>query len=317
MDQENRRLTPLRELYERNPAPMEFYVEELQNSFDLWKVGKAEGISTGIKTFDPYWRLIESELSILAARPGMGKTAMALQIADEIAGPESIPAIFSAEMSGKMLAARMAAAKAGVPLHKIMQGLGETSELERFQAAMDALRNSHIWIDDSSSPSTSSMLQKLDAMREAKIPITLMIFDFMGLAGDPSKASENQRVSEIVTNLKAIAKALRIPVIALSQLSRKVEDTASKQPSLSHLRDSGQIEQVADNVVFIVRTGYYRERGETVNYPGDDPLRNDLVFSTIAKNRNGPTGIVKLDWDAKTMLFRKHLKLNLKGGSVK
>jgi replicative DNA helicase len=194
-------------------------------------------------------------------------------------------------MTGWSLLVRMAGAMSGVNTHKMRMGAGQADDFGKMQAALSELKRLPIWIDDGSAPTTKSMLEQLIDLN-ATNPVRMMLFDFMELGGDRAQ-SEELRVGAIAVGLKDIAKRLKIPVVALSQLNRSVEDRANKMPGLSDLRYSGQIEQVADVVAFIMRPEYYIERGINVEV-SDKADRQGVAYISIAKNRHGPVTNVKL-----------------------
>jgi len=161
----------------------------------------------------------------------------------------------------------MAAARAGVPLHTLQMGKATPDEYERFSKSVTDLYEMPICIDDSTAPTTESMFRKLDEMG---VPVGCMIFDFLELGGDRAEGNEERRISKITIALRDIAKSLDIPVIALSQLSRKVEDRNNKMPTLADLRYSGQIEQSSDVVLFLMTPEYYAIRGDTIDCKPED-----------------------------------------------
>ena len=283
-------------IFEGDLLPMQVWATRAEDKLTQWAKGIVDGRSTGFKTIDPYLRLIDSELTLIAARPSMGKTSLAMQIGENVARQlraENAPgcvAVYSAEMSGTELVIRMASALCGVNAHRLRNGGANEDDVYKFREALYRLKNLPIWIDDSSRPSTQRMLEGITQLQEST-PVRLMIFDFVELGGDGG-ANEELRISSIYQHLKAIAKTLNIPVLALSQISREVERSANKMPTLSGLRYSGMAEQVADKVVFIMRPEYYIERGETIDVPEVD--RKGIAYLQIAKNRNGPVGMVRM-----------------------
>jgi replicative DNA helicase len=237
-----------------------------------------------------------------------------VQIAENVArslqakGDNGCVAIFSAEMTGWSLVVRMAGAMSGVNTHSLRMGKGQPGDAGRLKAAISDIKRLPIWIDDGSAPTTKSMLEQLVDLNETN-PIRLMLFDFMELGGDRGQ-SEELRVGSIAVGLKDIAKKLKIPVIALSQLNRGVEDRANKMPGLSDLRYSGQIEQVADVVAFIMRPEYYAERGMNITVDDKADL-NGVAFISIAKNRHGPVANVKLAFVKQLSKFAELERVNL------
>jgi replicative DNA helicase len=180
---------------------------------------------------------------------------------------------------------------AGVNTHKMRMGQGDKDDMHKLQTALSEIKRLPIWIDDGSSPSTKNMLAQLEDLHKTN-PIRMMLFDFMELGGDRAQ-SEELRVGAIAIGLKDIAKKLNIPVVALSQLNRGVEDRANKMPGLADLRYSGQVEQVSDVVAFIMRPEYYAERGMTIQVDDKNDLKG-VAYISIGKNRQGPVGNVKM-----------------------
>lgn len=305
------------DIFASDLRPMQYWDMTVDDKLELWEKGIAEGRSTGFKHLDNYMRLVNSELTLIAARPSMGKTALAMQIAQNVAGDiasageDGTVAVFSAEMSGTELYIRMTSAMANVNAHKLRSGKGTQDEFDKFRQAKRQLRNLPIWIDDGSRPSTQTMLAGLERL-SATNPVRAMLFDFVELGGDAG-ANEEARISNISKSLKAIAKTLDIPVIALSQLSREVEQRPSKMPQLSDLRYSGMLEQVADKVLFLMRPEYYLERQmHVVDVPVDD--EKGVAYALLAKNRNGPVGLTKLAFIKDRAMFgdlvRERVDLN-------
>lgn len=292
-------------IFESALLPMQVWATRAEDKLNQWAAGKIEGISTGFKTLDPYLRLINSEYTLVAARPSMGKTSFGMQMCENVAkhllatGDPGCVAVFSAEMSGVELLVRMASALSSVNAHALRNGYGKYDEIQRFRDAMHQLKALPIWIDDSSGPSTATMLQRLEEQNQAS-PIRMMLFDFVELGGDTAP-SEELRVSSVHKHLKGIAKTLDIPVIGISQLSREVERRADKMPQLADLRYSGMAEQVADKVVFIMRPEYYIERQTPLDVPEQD--RRGVAYVLTAKNRNGPVGLTKMAFSKERAAF--------------
>jgi len=199
-------------------------------------------------------------------------------------------AVFSAEMSGTELMIRMASALSGVNAHELRGGHGSNENIRLFREALQRIGKTSIWIDDSSGPTTETMLRRIEELSETN-PVKLMVFDFVELGGDTGRSQE-EKVSNIHRHLKGIAKTLDIPVIGLSQLNREVEARGDKMPQLSDLRSSGMAEQIADKVVFIMRPEYYIERQMALDVPEED--RKGVAYVQIAKNRTGPVKLVKM-----------------------
>ncbi len=270
--------------------------------------GKLRGVSTGFRDLDEKLAgLQNSDLIILAARPSVGKTSFCLDIARNAAVRSGMPVgVFSLEMSKEQLVDRMLCAEAGVDLWKMRTGnlsdRPDSDDFPRIGRAMGVLSNAPIFIDDA--PGNNVMHIRSKARRlKAEHGLGLIIIDYLQLmTSHNQRNSENrvQEVAEMSRNLKGIARELNVPVLALSQLSRAVEQTKPSIPKLSHLRDSGSIEQDADVVLFIYRKSADR------NYRLEDipPDERNLGEIHIAKHRNGPTGVVQLFFDATRASFK-------------
>ena len=262
---------------------------------------KYAGIPTGFTYLDSILTgLGRSDLIILAARPGMGKTSFALNIATNVAKKSHIPvAIFSLEMSKEQLTNRILSAEAGVDSHSFRSGALSGNDWDDLAHAMDVLHDVPIFMDDTSGitiPEVKAKIRKINQDPE-KTPIGLVVIDYLQLMTS-GKRTENrvQEISDITRNLKIMAKELNVPVIALSQLSRAAEKSSGRsdhRPQLSDLRDSGSIEQDADIVLFLYREGYYTSMsGESL-----EESDSSTAECIIAKNRHGETGKVDLGWD--------------------
>ncbi len=269
--------------------------------------GKLRGTATGYQDLDNLLGgLQKSDLIVLAARPSCGKTAFALDLARFAATKHKIPVgIFSLEMSKEQLVDRMICSEANVDLWRMRTGKltdgGENDEFARIGHAMGVLSEAPIYIDDSASANIMEIRTKARRLQMER-GLGMIVVDYLQLMESRSKTSENrvQEVAEITRGLKTIARELNIPVIALSQLSRSVELMKPAIPRLAHLRESGSIEQDADVVLFIYRKAADR------NYRAEDlsPEEQNLAEIHIAKHRNGPTGMVKLFFDAARASFK-------------
>jgi replicative DNA helicase len=259
--------------------------------------GQLRGVPTGFPDLDSKLSgLQKSDLIILAARPSMGKTSLALDIARQAAIVHNIPvAIFSLEMSAHQLVDRMVAAQSRVDAWKLRTGgLHLDSEFESIRNSLDPLSKAPIYVDDQAANNILKMKAVLRRLRNQQGGLGLVIVDYLQLmAPVQSKGSDNvvQQVTEISRSLKHLAKEFNVPVLALSQLSRAVESRGGR-PRLSDLRDSGSIEQDADVVMFI-----HREANE------DGGGKKQQAEILIEKHRNGPTGMVKLYFDADKSTF--------------
>ncbi len=255
------------------------------------------GVPTGFKSLDAKLAGFQkSDLIILAARPSMGKTSLALDIARSVAVNHKIPTlIFSLEMSAQQLIDRMLAAQAQVDAWKLRTGkLTNNDDFDRIRDSLEVLSNAPIFVDDRPGNNAVSMRSTARRLKSEK-NLGLIIVDYLQLMMPTNtKNSDNmvQQVTEISRSLKGLARELDVPVIALSQLSRAVEQRGGK-PRLSDLRDSGSIEQDADVVMFIHRDDKYNENSDKPN----------IAEIMIEKHRNGPTGRVELYFDANKSTF--------------
>lgn len=261
--------------------------------------GKIRGVSTGFKDMDNILAgLQRSDLFILAARPSMGKTALALNLAHNVALKANEPVLmFSLEMSKEQLVDRMLAMESGVDAWALRTGNLTDADFEKIGHAMGSLSEAQIYIDDSPGITVSDLRTK--ARREAhQHPLGLIIVDYLQLMSGGARfggeGNRVQEISEISRGLKGIARELNVPLIALSQLSRSVESRSPQIPQLSDLRESGSIEQDADVVAFIYREDYYN--------PETD--RKNITDILIKKHRNGPTGGLELYFDKEKQRFR-------------
>jgi replicative DNA helicase len=292
-------------IFDGDLLPMQVWATRAEEKMNRWAAGQLEGVSTGFKTIDPYLRLVNSEYTLIAARPSMGKTSMGMQIAENMAkqllvtGDTGCVCVFSAEMSGTELTIRMASALSGVNAHSLRNGLAKANDFVIFREALQRLKEIPVWIDDSTGPTTQTMLTRLEELNKTN-PVRMMLFDFVELGGD-SAPNEELRISSIHKHLKGIAKTLDIPVVGLSQLRREVESRADKMPQLADLRYSGMGEQIADKIAFIMRPEYYIERQVSLDVPEDD--RKGVAYVMIAKNRNGPVGMTKMAFIKERSMF--------------
>ena len=250
------------------------------------KKAHVTGIPTGYIDFDIKTAGLQaSDLIVIAGRPSMGKSAFAIGIAEYVGVTEKIPlAIFSLEMSKEQLVQRMLCSHAKVDAHKVRTGYLSTSDWPRLTAAAGKLSEAPIFIDDAPAISVMELRAKARRMK-AHQDIKLIILDYMQLMRGSAKIENRQQeISEISRSLKALARELSVPVIAISQLSRAVESRTDHRPQLSDLRESGAIEQDADVVVLILREEYYNP----------SPENQGIAEINIAKQRNGPVGTLKL-----------------------
>jgi replicative DNA helicase len=282
--------------------------EIVANSFGsidaLYEQGREiTGLATHYVDFDKMTSgLQNSELVIIAARPSMGKTAWAINIAQNCAVKDNkVVAVFSLEMSKESLLRRMLASEAMVGARKLQTGFIPREDKTKLIAALDRLMRSKLYVDDTPGITLAEMRAKARRLRQQEGQLDLIVIDYLqlmtGSAGGSQRKFENrtQEVSSISRGLKALAKELQVPVVALSQLSRGSEQrTGDKKPLLSDLRESGSIEQDADVVAFIHREEYYDRENEELKG------KAEII---IAKQRNGPTGSIRLAFVADTTTF--------------
>lgn len=268
--------------------------EAIERLYD--RKARVTGVPTGFADFDTLTSGLQtSDLIVVAGRPSMGKTSFALNIAQHVAVEGRIPvALFSLEMSKEQVVQRLLCADARVDSHRLRTGYLRDSDWPRLTTAAGRLSEAPIFIDDSAGISVLEMRAKARRLKAEQGGLGLAIVDYLQMIrGRGQMENRVQEVSEITRSLKAMAKELEIPVVALSQLSRAVERREERKPQLSDLRESGAIEQDADLVIFIYRPGVYKRGGEGVLGGGDE--QDDVTAEVIiGKQRNGPTGTVKL-----------------------
>jgi replicative DNA helicase len=266
----------------------------------LGKAGQLTGVGSGFTDLDQYTGGFQpSDLIIIAARPSMGKTALALDIARAAALKHKVPSlIFSMEMSEGQLTNRLISSQARVDAKLMRMGLMNGQEWAAVNKAAGRLMEAPIYICEKSAMTPMSMRSQA---RRAKVKygIGMVIVDYIQLAEDPKAGSREQEISSVSRGLKHLAKDLGIPVIALSQLNRKCEERPGKRPILADLRESGAIEQDADMVMFLFRPDAYQE---------DEKAWNNIAELRIAKHRNGPVGLVTLTYTPKYVSFTNFTK---------
>jgi replicative DNA helicase len=270
---------------------------------DIEKVASGEksawGVPTGFAELDNILGgLIPKDLIIVGARPSMGKTAFAMNIAENIANSVGSVGVVSLEMSGEGLTTRLISSLSGVDSYRLRTGKVKDSDWPKLAKAKEHLANMNLFIDDTSAlPSTEirSRCRRLHAQYGLKA----IIVDYLQLAGDKSRSREEE-ISTASREMKATAKELDLPVIAICQLNRTCESRPDKRPILSDLRDSGAIEQDADVIIFPYRDEYYHP--ETKD--------KGIAELLIRKQRNGPTGTVRLVWDGNTTRFKDEIKMH-------
>ncbi|PWE17359.1 replicative DNA helicase [Marinicauda salina] len=289
--------------------------------------GGLSGISSGLNSLDAkLGGLHRSDLIILAGRPSMGKSSLALNIAFAVARAhqaEELPdgtlrtanggvvGFFSLEMSAEQLATRLIADFTGIPGYHIRQGKIDAAQYEDIREAVGEIQHTPLFIDDTGGLSIGALAARARRLKRTH-GLDVIVVDYLQLITSSNTRSDSrvQEVSEITQALKALAKELDVPVIALSQLSRQVEQRDDKKPQLSDLRESGSIEQDADVVMFVYREAYYLERqepkeGTEEHLKWEDEMREirKLAEVIIGKQRHGPIGTVKLAFDPERTKF--------------
>jgi len=294
--------------------------------------GGLSGISTGLRALDAkLGGLQPSDLVILAGRPAMGKSSLATNIAfniakahvrslaerpdlapDDAAHDGAVVGLFSLEMSSEQLATRIISEQAGIPSEKIRRGMIEESEFKRLVEVSQEMATLPLYIDQTGGISVAQLAARARRLKRQH-GLGLLVVDYLQLlTGSLRRASEGrvQEVSEITTGLKALAKELNVPVVALSQLSRAVENREDKRPQLADLRESGSIEQDADVVMFVFREEYYVERTkpaegtpEFQDWMAKMQLVSGRAEVIVGKHRHGPVGTVELQFEANVTRF--------------
>jgi replicative DNA helicase len=327
-----RRLYDLAETGPYN-AGFQGFAEALKAAIDMAgmaykRSGHLSGIATGLDDLDRMMGgLQSSDLVIIAGRPGMGKTALATNIAYNVAKawrgeqrPDGaiktvdggIVGFFSLEMSSEQLATRVLAEQAGVPSSDIRRGVINEEQFDRIVEAAQEMQRIPLYIDQTGGVSVGQLAARARRLKRQR-GLDLLVVDYLQLISGSSRRSSESRVqeiTEITTSLKALAKELNVPILALSQLSRQVENREDKRPQLSDLRESGSIEQDADVVLFVFREEYYlknRKPKEGTEEFFKWQAEIEQVFGRaeviIGKQRHGPTGTVELQFEAEVTRF--------------
>ena len=282
-------LTHIKSVIENETYDRLSKISDPETREDYIGIGDLDRMITGLN---------KSDLIILGARPGMGKTSFALNIVRNVAmNTGRTVCFFSLEMTRDQLAQRMLSSEAGIKSEKLRTGELDDDEWTRLAQAGDALSKADIYFDETSSITVPEMKAKLRRMKK----VDLVVIDYLGLMHSARQIDNRvQEISEITRNLKIMAKELKVPVIACAQLSRGTETKGkSHKPALSDLRDSGSIEQDADIVIFLYREAYYD------NEKSDDEDRSDTSKAEciVAKNRHGEIGSIDLHWDGQYTRF--------------
>ena len=271
--------------------------------------GELVGIDTGFYDLNAMTSgLHKSDLIILAARPAMGKTAFALNIAQNVAlRAKKAVAIFSLEMSKDQLMQRMLCSEAEIDSQRLKTGNMQAKDWEKLINAMNAFAEAPIYIDDTAGCTITDLRAKCRRLAMAEKDLGLIVIDYLQLMEGSGREDRMQQVSAISRGLKVLARELNVPIISLSQLSRAVESRNDKRPMLSDLRESGSIEQDADIVMFIYRDEYYRKEGgeEEEAIKAANKGESEII---IAKHRNGSVGTVKLLFQGNITKFKNPIK---------
>ena len=296
-------LMPIKELVYDTYAK----IEERYNNKD-----KLTGTPTAFYDLDTMTNgLQKSDLIILAARPAMGKTSFALNIAQNVALKANIPvAIFSLEMSKEQLVQRLLCAEAEVDTQRLKTGNMQAKDWEKLAIAMDKFSQAPIYIDDTAGVTITDLRAKCRRLAMAEKNLGLIVIDYLQLIEGTGREDRMQQISSISRGLKILAKELNVPIISLSQLSRAVESRTDKRPMLSDLRESGSIEQDADIVMFIYRDEYYKNANEEEEMSEKAANKGEAEI-IIAKHRNGPVGTVKLLFQSNITKFKNPIKTDV------
>lgn len=252
------------------------------------------GAETGLSRFDEMTGgLHNGELIILAARPSMGKTALAMNIAEHVSIEQRAPVLFvSLEMSGIELADRMLCSLARVNGHRLRNGTISGDDRMRLVNKANEISQAPLFVDDSPSRTVSEIAAAARRIKRREDALGMIVIDYLQLIEpDNSRDPRQEQVAKIARRLKGVARELEVPLLCLSQLNRQAEDSKDHKPKLSHLRESGAIEQDADVVMFVHREEYYHRGEDRAQYAGQAEI-------IIAKQRNGPVGDVELTWEA-------------------
>lgn len=282
-------------------------IEERYNNKD-----KLTGTPTAYYDLDAMTNgLQKSDLIILAARPAMGKTSFALNIAENVALKANVPvAIFSLEMSKEQLVQRLLCAEAEVDTQRLKTGNMQAKDWEKLAIAMDSYSQAPIYIDDTAGVTITDLRAKCRRLAMAEKNLGLIVIDYLQLIEGTGREDRMQQISGISRGLKILAKELNVPIIALSQLSRAVESRTDKRPMLSDLRESGSIEQDADIVMFIYRDEYYKNANDEEEMSEKAANKGEAEI-ILAKHRNGPVGTVKLLFQSNITKFKNPIKTDV------
>src|SRR5258706_13483727 len=269
----------------------------LHEVFEMIENRGQRGVETGFFELDDMLNGLQNgEMVIVAARPSMGKTAIAMNMIEHIAADTLLPcAVFSLEMSKQQLAQRMLCSRGEIDAHKLRKGMLQSHEYAHLANVVGELAKAPIWVDDS--PGLTPLELRAKARRlKLQHDIKCIMIDYMQLMDNPGIESRQQQISEISRAIKSVARELNVPVIALSQLNRQSEGRDGHKARMSDLRASGSIKQDADVIMLLHREDYYK-----MSEPDFQP--DNIAEVIVAKQRNGPTGTIKLYFDSKSTRF--------------
>jgi len=271
------------------------------------------GLPAGFAEFDEMTSgLQKGELVILAARPSMGKTALALNMMENVAAAGHPVAMFSLEMGRQQLVQRLLCAKGGIDSQRLRRNMLRKEDYRALLGACESLQSCRIWIDDTPGLTLLSMRSKARRLKEQH-GVGAVFIDYLQLMSSGGRVESRQmEVSEISRGIKAMARELEVPVICLSQLNRLAEQREGHRPRMSDLRESGSIEQDADVVLMLHREEYYHQGDD--DWLEANPEKRGLAELIVAKQRNGPTGVVRLTWDGRLTRFRDFSDASPPGG---
>ena len=275
-------------------VPLETVLHEV---FEMIENRGQRGLETGFLDLDDMLNGLQNgEMIVIAARPSMGKTALGMNIIEGIAAERGIPSVvFSLEMSKQQLAQRMLCSRGKIDSHKLRKGMLQSHEYQQLATVVGQLAKAPIWVDDSACLTPLELRAKARRLK-LQHDIRCIMIDYMQLMDNPGPENRQQQISEISRAIKAVAREINVPVIAISQLNRASEGREGHRPRMSDLRESGSIEQDADVIMLLHREDYYR-----MSEPDFQP--DNVAEIIIAKQRNGPTGTLKLFFDTKCTRF--------------
>ncbi len=275
-------------------VPLETVLHEV---FEMLAERGQRGIETGFIELDDMMNGLQNgEMIIVAARPSMGKTAFAMNLIEHISADSMMPtAVFSLEMSKQQLAQRMLTSRGNIDAQKLRKGMLSSQEFHHLASVVSELSKAPVWVDDSPGLTPLELRAKCRRLK-LQHDIKCVMVDYMQLMDNPGPENRQQQISEISRGIKAVARELNVPVIALSQLNRASEGRDGHRPRMSDLRESGSIEQDADVIMLLHREDYYRRSDP-------DFVPDNIAEIIIAKQRNGPTGTVKLTFMDRTTRF--------------